>query len=150
MKVNREIYKRLGRCCAGLVVAGLALWPGSLAAQEKGAGAAKLIQLKPIETAQDAEAVRAGDMVVMSCPKCKDSWGTVVEKSSKTGAKPDVLTVKRHECPGCEHKYVTEGTGKHAITKLVHVCKKYGSEDVFCCVSKKGQGPTPGMEKDRK
>ncbi len=114
-------------------------------AQEK--GAAKLAQLKPIETVADAEAVKPGDMVVMSCPKCKDSWVTIVEKSAKTGATPDTKSALHHECPGCEHKYVSEGHGKAKTDKLVHVCKKCGSEDAFCCVMKKGAGPTPGMEK---
>jgi hypothetical protein len=148
MKANCEISKWVGRCCAGLVVAGLVLLPGSLAAQEK--GATKLIQLKPIKTAEDAATVEAGDMVAMSCPKCKDTWVTVVEKQTKTGAKPDAITVLRHECPGCEHQYVTQGHGKAKTEKLVHVCKHCGSKDAFCCVMKKGDGPTPGMEKDKK
>jgi hypothetical protein len=73
-----------------------------------------------------------------------------VEKSNKTGAKPETKVVERHECPGCEHKYVTEGHGRAKTEKLVHICKKCGSEDAFCCVMKKGEGPTPGMEKDKK
>jgi len=147
MKVNHNICKWAGRCCAGLVVAGLALLPDSLAAQEK--GATKLIQLKPIKTAQDAATVEAGDMVAMSCPKCKDTRVTVMEKPTKTGAKPDAITVQRHECPGCEHKFALEGHGKAKTEKLVHVCKNCGSEDAFCCAMKKGEGPTPGMEKSK-
>ena len=39
-------------------------------------------------------------------------------------------------------------TGLQAKTdKIVHVCKNCGSEDAFCCVMKKGTGPTTGMEK---
>ena len=84
----------------------------------------------------DAEAVQPGDTVVMSCPKCKDSWVTIVTPPTKTGAKPETSTVARHDCPGCEHKYVTEGHGKAKTDKLVHVCKMCGSEDAFCCVMK--------------
>jgi len=145
MKSTNPLCKCLVRCGLALAVAGLAWLPTGMLAQEK--GATKLMQQKPIKTVGDAETVETGDMVVLSCPKCKDSWVTIVEKPSKTGAKPDSTTVQRHECPGCEHKYVTEGHGKAKTEKIVHVCKKCGSEDAFCCVMKKGAGPTPGMEK---
>lgn len=132
----------LSRSLAGLVIAGLILLPTLGLAQEK--GATKLLRLN---TVADAEAVQPGDTVVMSCPKCKDSWVTIVQAPTKTGAKPDTSTVARHECPGCEHKIVSEGHGKSKTDKLVHVCKMCGSEEAFCCVMKKGAGPTPGMEK---
>jgi hypothetical protein len=32
----------------------------------------------------------------------------------------------------------TEGRGKQATDKVVHVCQKCGSHDAFCCVMKKG------------
>ena len=139
------IARNLTCCAAALAIASLISLPTFAFAQEK--GATKLIQLKPIETVADAEAVQPGDMVVMSCPKCKDSWVTIVERPARTGANPDTKVVARHACPGCEHKYVIEGHGKARTDKLVHVCKKCGSEDAFCCVMKKGTGPTTGMEK---
>lgn len=129
-----------------LSLAGFVWLPASSFAQDK--GAAKLIQLNRIQTVGDAQAVQPGDTVVMSCPKCKDSWLTVVEKPGKQGAKPETTAVMRHECPGCEHRIVTEGQGKQATTKIVHTCKNCGSEDASCCVMKKSAGkPTPGMEK---
>lgn len=139
------------KCLAGLVtalaIAGLAWLPGFVLAQEK--GATKLMQLKPIKTVADAQAVEDGDTMVMSCPKCKNSWVTVVEAPTKTGAKPDSRVVERHDCPGCEHKNVTVGHGKAKTDKVIHTCKMCGSEDAFCCVMKKGEGPTRGMEKKK-
>lgn len=137
--------KNLARCLTGLAVAGLLFAPTLVSAQEK--GATKLLKLNAIKTVADAEAVQSSDMVVMSCPKCKDSWVTIVTPATKTGAKPEGKMVALHECPGCEHKYVTEGHGKAKTDKLVHICKQCGSEDAFCCVMKKGAGPTAGMEK---
>ncbi len=149
MKRINQIPTKMIRCCALVALAALVWLPiGVLAADgtAKG-GATKLIQLKPIKTVADAEAVEPGDTVVMSCPKCKDSWMTVVPTPAKTGAVPDAKSVMRHECPGCEHKFVTEGHGKAKTDKIVHVCKKCGSEDAFCCVMKKDKAaPTPGME----
>lgn len=148
MKNKNQKCKCLTGLVVVLVVAGLAWLPGSVLAQEK--GATKLMQLKPIKTVADAQAVEAGDTMVMSCPKCKNSWVTVVEAPTKTGAKPDSRVEERHDCPGCEHKNVTVGHGKAKTDKVIHTCKMCGSEDAFCCVMKKGEGPTPGMEKKKK
>jgi hypothetical protein len=147
MKTINQISRNLTSCCAALAIASLLSLPTFVSAQEQVKGAQRLIQLNAIKTVADAEAVQAGDMVVMSCPKCKNSWVTIVEPATKTGAKPDAKVVARHDCPGCEHKFVTEGHGKAKTDKLVHVCKQCGSEDAFCCVMKKGAGPTPGMER---
>ena len=145
MKIMNPL--RIGLMCCVTTLSAISLLglPASALAQEK--GATKLIQLKPTKTVGDAENVEAGDMVVMSCAKCKDTWVTVVEKPAKTGAKPDATKVQRHECPGCKHKYATEGHGKAKTEKIIHVCTNCGSEDAFCCVMKKGAVPTPGMEK---
>lgn len=147
MKSINQISRNLARSFAVLTVASLLSLPTLSFAQEQVKGAQKLIQLNAIKTVADAQAVQAGDMVVMSCPKCKNSWVTVVEPATKTGVKAETKVVARHECPGCQHKWVTEGHGKAKTDKLVHVCKQCGSEDAFCCVMKKGDGPTPGMEK---
>jgi hypothetical protein len=103
--------KNLTCCVAGLAIAALLLAPTLGFAQEK--GATKLMKLNAIKTVADADAVHPGDTVVMSCPKCKDSWVTIVTPSPKTGAKPETSILARHECPGCEHKIVSEGHGKN-------------------------------------
>ena len=138
------------RCLTGIgiVVAlvGLLSLPTFAHAQRQ-EQAAKRMQLKAIKTVADTQAVEDGDTIVMSCPKCKNSWVTVVEAPTKTGAKPDSRVEERHDCPGCEHKNVTVGHGKAKTDKVIHTCKMCGSEDAFCCVMKKGAGPTPGMDK---
>ncbi len=145
MKTTKQTSKNLTKCFAVLTLVGLMALP--LLAQDQEKGATKLMKLKPITTVADADAVQPGDTVVMSCPKCKNSWVTVVTPPTKSGAKPESSIVSRHDCPGCEHKYATEGHGKMKTEKITHVCKMCGSEDAFCCVMKKGTGPTPGMQK---
>lgn len=148
MKSKSQKCKFLAGLVTALAIAGLAWLPGDLLAQEK--GATKLMQLKPIKTVADAKAVEDGDTMVMSCPKCKNSWVTVVEAPTKTGAKPDSRVEERHDCPGCEHKNVTVGHGKAKTDKVIHTCKMCGSEDAFCCVMKKGDKATLGMAKEKK
>jgi predicted RNA-binding Zn-ribbon protein involved in translation (DUF1610 family) len=147
MKSIIQIRNLLTRSTLLLALAGLAWLPAAGFAQEK--GATKLMQLKPIQTTADLKAVEPDDTVVMSCPKCKDSWATVVEKTGKA-VQPEIKhQVLRHECPGCANTIVTEGHGKAKTDKVVHVCKQCGSKDAFCCVMKKGAGPTPGMDEHK-
>ena len=145
MKTIKHTSRNLTGCFAMLSVVALMSLP--LLAQDQEKGATKLMKLNPIVTVADADAVQPGDTVVMSCPKCKNSWVTVVTPPAKTGSKPETSMVERHNCPGCDHKIVSEGHGKMKTDKIVHTCKMCGSEDAFCCVMKKGSGPTPGMEK---
>lgn len=119
-------------------------WPLSVQAADQPRGAEKLM-MKPIKTAEDVAKLEPGDMVAMSCPKCKTITVTYVE-TIKGHIKEEKATQK-HLCPGCETSIKTEGQGRKAKDVIVHVCKKCGSEDAFCCVMKKGAGPTKGMEK---
>lgn len=122
-------------------VAAFALLPSLTLAQEK--GATKLMNLKTVE---DLQQVQAGDTILMSCPKCKDTFATVATKSLK-GMQPDeIKTVVKHLCPNCTTTIQTDGTGKNAQAKLVHSCNACGSTDVTCCLMKKNGGPTAGME----
>jgi hypothetical protein len=147
-ETNMKIMKKSSRLVlvAGLALAlaGLVASPGALFAQGK--GASKLMPLKSLKVVDDLQDVEQGDMIVMSCPKCKDTYVTKVEHSFK-GMNPEQLkTAVAHLCPACETKIVSEGQGKAKTDKLVHVCKTCGSKDVSCCVMKKGGGTTAGME----
>jgi hypothetical protein len=130
----------------GLALA-LPFTPAIANAQQK--GAEKLIQLTTIKTAEDLQKIEPGDLIVMSCPKCKESWATVAEQTFK-GARPqDLKTVQVHLCSKCDTKIETKGQGKQAKDVLVHSCNACGSKDVFCCVIKKGSLPTPGMSEQK-
>ena len=143
MKTIHHLGQYLTRATLVAAVAGLALLPTHALAQEK--GAERLMKLNRLNTVADVQKVEAGDAVVMSCPKCKNAWVTVVENTGKAVNPKETKAVLRHQCPGCETKLVTEGVGKQAKNVVKHVCKQCGSEDAFCCVIKKGSGPTQGM-----
>jgi hypothetical protein len=98
---------------------------------------------------QDLQQVEKGDTILMSCPKCQDTYATVVKKSLK-GMQPDqISTVVKHLCPTCTTEIKTEGVGKNAVNKLVHTCNSCGSADVSCCLMKKGGGMTKGMDETK-
>jgi len=135
---------------AGIAMAvALAVWlPNNINAADQVKGAQKLMELKPIKTAKDLEALEPGDMLAMSCPKCKSVTITYVEKGLKRADATEKLEVK-HLCPGCETTIETKGHGKAAQDVVKHVCQTCGSTDAFCCVLKKGSGPTKGMEEKK-
>lgn len=142
MKPTTQFHRVLIRSALLLSMASLVWMPSNAFAQEK--GAERLMKLSRLSTLADVEKVEAGDTVVMSCPKCKDIWVKVVRPTVKRGQ--ETALVAQHQCPGCDTKFVTEGTGKQAKSVVNHVCKQCGSEDAFCCVIKKGSDPTKGME----
>jgi hypothetical protein len=145
MKSQNHLCKYLVSSGFALVITALAWLPSQALAQEKGAQ-----KLMKVQTVEDLQTLDAGDVVIMSCPKCKDSYATVVEKTFK-GAKPEELkNVTIHLCSSCDTKIVTKGSGKQAKDTLVHTCKECGSKDVTCCAIKKGSLPTPGMEEGKK
>ena len=120
--------------------------PASVQAADQVKGAQLL--MKPM-TVGDVNKLEPGDSVVMSCPKCKTITVTYIDNTTKGAIKEEKVTQK-HLCAGCETIIKTEGRGKQAKDVVVHVCKTCGSEDAFCCVMKKGSGPTKGMEKEKK
>jgi len=143
MKSIKNIGNYLTRGTLIVAVAGLALLANSAVAQEK--GGERMMKLLRLNTAADVQTVEAGDTIVMSCPKCKDTWVKVVQPMGKAG-RQETANILRHECPGCDTKIVTEGAGKQAKSVVKHTCKQCGSEDAYCCVTKKGSAPTKGME----
>ena len=122
----------------------MAVWlPNTTNAADQVKGAQLL--MKPM-TVGDIHKLEPGDMVAMSCPKCKTITVTYIDNATK-GAIKEKKATQKHLCAGCETIIKTEGQGKQAKDVVVHVCKTCGSEDAFCCVMKKGSDPTKGMEK---
>jgi hypothetical protein len=146
MKSINSITKLVTRSTLLLALAALAWLPVTGFAQEK--GAERLMKLNRLNNVADVQKVQAGDTIVMSCPKCKDTWAKVVQPMGK-GGRQETASVQRHACPGCDTKIVTEGVGKQAQNKVLHTCKQCGSEEASCCVMKKGAGPTPGMDEHK-
>jgi RNase P subunit RPR2 len=132
---------------SSLAIALVLATAGTAQAQEKGSAKGGGQQLmKPIKTVQDVEALEPGDMVAMSCPKCKTITVKYVEPTFKaTEAKEKVKA--QHTCPGCSTTIAVEGHGKAKKDVVSHVCQTCGSKDAFCCVLKKGSGLTKGMDK---
>lgn len=142
MKTLKDLGRYLTRSLLAAALAGLAWLPATALAQTK--GAEQLMKLQRLDTPADLGKVAAGDVIVMSCPKCKDSWATVVRPTGKAVHPKDTKTVRRHECPGCRTTLATQGTGKQAKDVVKHVCTHCGSGEAYCCVLKQADAPAGG------
>ena len=146
MKTNISLIKTT----AMTIIAAVAVFgaAGHLNAQEKGSakGGAEQLMSKPIKTLEDLCALQPGDMMVMSCPKCKNVTISYVELTFKATEPRDKVKTQ-HTCPSCNNAITVEGHGKAKKDVVKHVCQKCGSKDASCCVMKKGGEPTKGMEK---
>lgn len=135
MKRTNSILSKV--IVAGLVgVVALALWlPGAQSAEVKTKGGAGQL-MKPVKSLEDLAALQPGDMMVMSCPKCKDVTVTYVEPTFKA-TEPKEKVKTQHTCPGCSTTIVVEGHGKAKKDVVKHKCGKCGSHTAFCCTLKK-------------
>lgn len=130
MKNSNTLTRILTVGSFALAIALVAAFTATASAQEK--GATRLLQSKPTQTV-------ASEPATMSCPQCKDSVSTIVEKPTKTGAKATTSAAVRHECPGCKHTFTTTGHGKAKVTTLVQACTLDGgnaAKDAACCAKK--------------
>ena len=142
MKTINKLFQSVVRARLIVAVAGLAWVPSASQAQEK--GAQHLNKLQRLNPAASEQVVKVGDTMAMSCPKCKDTQVTVVEKTGKA-FQPEVKhQVSRHDCPACGNKVVSQGVGKTQTSKIVHTCKMDDSTGSSCCAMKKGGGTTTG------
>ena len=109
-----------------------------------------LLHLERIMTQAQAEALKPGDSMSMTCSKCKD---VMVQKVTTDNAHVKMMTVgETSTCQGCGGtvKVVASGKGTGKDAEVKHVCSKCGDDAMFCAATKPGSGAMKGMEKERK
>ena len=136
---------------SGLAVAlTVAAWlPGARAADHDKA-AHNMTQMQHITTQAQAEALKPGDSMSMTCTKCKS---VMVQKVTADKAHVKMMTVGEkvmcHACDGTVEVVATgKGEGKNAEVK--HVCSKCGDDAMFCSAVKPGMGSMKDMPMEKK
>lgn len=112
--------------------------PGAGRAAEKDKGAPNMIEMRHITTQAQAEAMKPGDAMSMTCTACKS---VIVQKVTTDKAHVKMMTVGEtlmcHMCDGTVSVVATgKGSGKDAEVK--HVCSKCGDDAMFCAATKPG------------
>ncbi|MEP6890943.1 MAG: hypothetical protein ABI955_09660 [Nitrospirota bacterium] len=136
---------------AGLAIA-LAMTVGlsaAYAAEHKGMdmmGAQSPMTMNHIKTQAEAEALKPGDSMSMTCAKCKY---VIVQKVGTDKAHVKMMTIgETSTCATCggDVKVVGTGKGEGKNEEVKHVCSKCGDDAMFCTATKPGSGDTKGMK----
>jgi hypothetical protein len=140
---------------SGLAVAlAVAVWlPGAARAAEHADGHAKgtnaMTHMQHIMTQAQAEALKPGDSMAMTCTKCKD---VMVQKVTTDKAHVKMMTVgEKLKCScGGNVEVVATGKGKGKNAEVKHVCSKCGDDAMFCTATKPGSGAMKDMDHEKK
>ena len=148
MKAKDNILSKIS-LCSGLAVAfAFAVWlPGTARAAEHQMAAPDMMHMEHIATQAQAEALKPGDSMSMTCSKCKD---VMVQKVTTDKAHVKMMTVcEKVTCQGCGGtvEVVATGKGKGKDAEVKHVCSKCGDDAMFCSATKPGSGSMHDMGK---
>jgi hypothetical protein len=103
-----------------------------------------------IRTQAEAEALKPGDSMSMTCTKCKY---VIVQKVGTDKAHIKMMTIgDKHKCKVCDGTVEVVGTGKGEgkNEEVNHVCSHCGDDAMFVCATKPGSGAMKDMKMDMK
>ena len=151
MKTKQNILSKISLSSGLAVVLAFAAWlPGPARVVGQMQGAEHQLHMQHITTQAQAEALKPGDSMSMTCSKCKD---VMVQKVTTDKAHVKMMTVGEkvmcHICGGTV-EVVATGKGKGKDAEVKHVCSKCGGDDMFCSATKPGSGSMMDMGKKKK
>jgi len=116
----------------------------------KGMSHTMTMVMNHIKTQAEAEALKPGDSMSMTCAMCKF---VVIHKVGADKAHVKMMTIgEKSTCLSCDGKVKVVGTGKgkgkHEEVK--HVCSNCGDDVMFVCATKAGSGDMKDMKKMKK
>jgi hypothetical protein len=154
MKVNCDVFGSVGLGSGLAVAVAFAMWlPGAAPAAQHAMGTDDMLQMQQIKTQAQAEALKPGDSMSMTCSKCKH---VMVRKVTTDNEHVKMMTVgDKSTCQACggSVEVVATGTGKGKDAEVKHVCSKCGDDAMFCSATKPGAGSMKdmkGMGKEKK
>lgn len=154
MKTKHNLLSKISLSPGLAVALAFAVWlPGAARAADHPADHAKgtnaMTHMQHIMTQAQAEALKPGDSMAMTCTKCKD---VMVQKVTTDKAHVKMMTVGEKlkcSCGGTVEVVATgKGSGKNAEVK--HVCSKCGDDAMFCTATKPGSGAMKDMPMEKK
>jgi hypothetical protein len=147
MKTKQSILGKISLGVGVVVVMSVAAWlPGAAGAAQSMKDAHGMMQMHHITTQAQAEALKPGDTMSMTCSKCKNVMARTVT-TDKTHVK--MMTVgEKDMCDVCGGTVtvVATGKGKGKDAEVKHVCSKCGDDAMFCSATAAGSGSMKGMK----
>lgn len=155
MKTKHTILSKilLSSALALALALAFAAWPSNPArgADPKEAkGDMSGMHMNHIKTQAEAEALKPGDSMSMTCAKCKY---VIVQKVGTDKAHIKMMTIgEKSSCASCggEVEVVGTGKGEGKDEEVKHVCSKCGDDAMFCTAVKPGSGAMKDMDHEKK
>ena len=149
MKTKNNLFSKIS-ISSGLAFAlAFAMWlPGAVrAAEHKGDMGG--MNMNHIKTQAEAEALKPGDSMSMTCTKCKS---VMVQKVGTDKAHIKMMTIgEKSKCScGGTVEVVGTGKGKGKNEEVKHVCSKCGDDAMFCSATKPGSGTMKDIDHEKK
>lgn len=142
----------LGSAAAALALTFALGFSGTARAQDHPKGMHEkqhdMMRMDLILTQAQAEALKPGDSMAVTCSKCKY---VIVRKVTDDNAHVKMMTVgEKMKCVACDGDVVVEATGKGEgkNTEVKHVCSNCGDDAMFCTATKAGSGTTMDRKHD--
>ncbi len=145
--MNYNILSKIGNARLAFALAFTVWLPGAVRAAEADKGANDMLEMQHITTQAQAEALKPGDSMSMTCTKCKD---VMVQKVTTGNAHVKMMTVgEKTTCAVCGGtvEVVATGNGEGKNAEVKHVCSKCGDDAMFCSATKSGAGAAKDMGK---
>ena len=148
MKTKHNILSKISLRSGFAVALAFAVWlPGAARAADHAKGAHDMTHMQHIMTQAQAEALKPGDSMAMTCTKCKD---VMVQKVTTDKAHVKMMTVGEKVKCSCGGTVEVVATGKGKNAEVKHVCSKCGDDAMFCTATKPGSGAMKDMDHEKK
>ena len=145
MKSKNNLFSILS-VSSGLALAmAFAVWLTGAARAADHTGDMGGMNMNQIKTQAEAEALKPGDSMSMTCSKCKS---VMVQKVGTDKVHIKMMTIGEKTKCSCGGTVEVVGTGKGEgkNEEVKHVCSKCGDDAMFCSATKAGSGSMPGMK----
>ena len=140
MKTNINLLSRISFSSGLALALAFAAWLPNAARAAEHEGDMSGMNMNHIKTQAEAEALKPGDSMSMTCTKCKS---VMVQKVGTDKAHIKMMTIGEkvmcHACDGMV-EVVGTGIGKGKNEEVKHVCSKCGDDAMFCSATNPGSG----------
>ena len=137
MKTKHNSLSRISFSSGLALALAFAVWLPGVARAAEHEGKMGGMNMNHIKTQAEAEALKPGDSMSMTCGKCKS---VMVQKVGTDKAHLKMMTLgAKTRCHACDGTVEVVGTGKGKEMVLKHSCGACGDDSAFCCATKPGK-----------
>ena len=150
MKTKHSLLSKISLSSGLSVAMAMAVWMPVTTRAAEPEHAQYPMMMNQIKTQAEAEALKPGDSISMTCNSCK--YVMVMPVTTENEHIKMTTVGEKHTCASCEGSVEVTATGKGEgkNAEVKHVCSKCGDDAMFVCASKPGSGKMKDMEKHKK